>query len=458
MVQIKQSLLSVFRRKNKTKNMIENFIDSALIIDDQPSEVTNLISLLEGKQILTKHYTPDYLLGNEIIIKNRKIIFLDLYVNEAEANPSGQIALIRKIFKKCIGKNFGTYGIVLWTKHLTVDGELSNDYKEFIEKFKNNNDEYTLPLFIVGLDKAKYIGQGHFNNLLADLDSALKNNTAASFFIEWDSLVKNGKDNAITNIFSLVKNYAKQEQDLKFILLKLAQNYTGIPSEKLAGYNLDHDAIKAFSDMLHYEIINSYSSPTTFLANPETITFSGSDADKTNIYAELNSKLLLDFTNTNQSVVIPGNLYEIIGENKSFCIDEISFKENKKLVTKKVTDLFKNIKHVALEVTPPCDFANKKNANRSRVISGLLCDLDFNPHTFFSAENYYTELFPIKLQNDNTIKIIIFDFRYFGSIDESLLKDAGKYKIMGKSKDKLFADILQKLSSHIARLGLSVVH
>ena len=53
---------------------------------------------------------------------------------------------------------------------------------------------------------------------------------------------------------------------------------------------------------------------------------------------------------------------------------------------------------------------------------------------------------------------MVFDLRYFGMLDESDLQDANKYKIIFKAKEKLFADILQKLSSYNARLGLSVIH
>ena len=43
-------------------------------------------------------------------------------------------------------------------------------------------------------------------------------------------------------------------------------------------------------------------------------------------------------------------------------------------------------------------------------------------------------------------------------IDDKDLKDASKYKILFRANPKLFADIIQKFSSHAARLGLSIVH
>jgi len=38
------------------------------------------------------------------------------------------------------------------------------------------------------------------------------------------------------------------------------------------------------------------------------------------------------------------------------------------------------------------------------------------------------------------------------------LKNSLEYKIIAKAKDKLFADVLQKLSSHTARLGIAILY
>ncbi len=52
----------------------------------------------------------------------------------------------------------------------------------------------------------------------------------------------------------------------------------------------------------------------------------------------------------------------------------------------------------------------------------------------------------------------IFDFYKFQTINESDLINKCKFKVIMKTKDKLFADILQKLSSHTARLGIAALY
>ena len=127
--------------------MIKNYIETVTIIDNTESEVEGLIKIFKKNNILYEYFHPIKFEGVKFKLKNRKLIFLDLYLNSSIAqNAASQISSIRNYFKKIIGKKFGLYGIVLWTKH-------PEDLKEFKEKIFSDGDEYTLPVFIVGLNK-----------------------------------------------------------------------------------------------------------------------------------------------------------------------------------------------------------------------------------------------------------------------------------------------------------------
>jgi hypothetical protein len=429
--------------------MIKNFIDSVLLIDDSKSEIEKLESFFKVNDIRVDFYSPTELDSKKDNFKNRKLIIIDLFLVDSDTLVNN-IARIRKYFTKFLGKQFGNYGVVLWTKHV-------ESLDEFRDKIKLDKDFYSLPLFIIGLDKTKYIAAGNYDDVIQDLEIEIEKNAGANFFVRWDSLVSNGKDSAINQIFDLVKDYKKQDEDLKFILLKLAQNYTGIPVSKLNEHSLEHDAIKAMSDMLHYEITSSFNTKSNLFDNIEAIKFSGDSSEQFKIFAKLNSRLLLDFTNINQKTVIPGSVYEIIKKDNSNIIQEVSHRESGQTILTKVKDVLKNVKDIIIEVTPPCDFSNDKKSKRSRFISGLMFDYDKEAKKYFSGDGFYTELFPINIQNDVNMKMIVFDFKFFNSINENELEDVNSYKILYRVKDKLFSDILQKLSSHIARLGLPII-
>ena len=418
--------------------MVEKFIDSVLIIDDKENEIKELQNILESKDIWVKYKNPKVCTSK---LRNRKIIFLDIYLSETSTELKGHISEIRKILKTIIGKNFGTYGIVVWTNHF-------HHIDTIKEKIHSDKGQYDLPLFICGLDKQKYLRDGYVN-LLDDLEAELKNNFAANFFINWSILVNQGKDKALTDIFNLASDYQKQNNNLEFLLFKLAQNYTGIPIDKIDDYPLSVDAIKAFNDMLVSEV-NAVSKNLSFFSSSNAIKYTDSEngivlaetkkiksEELYNIFAEINSHLLIDQVHFSQDKVIPGNVYEVIKDDDRF----------------KHPALPDSAKPIIIEMTPPCDFSNDKS-KKPRVLAGYF--YDFNGKKPLN-ENFYKELFPVKIKEFDKSQIVIFDFSILGIVDEDDLKDSNKYKILFRAKDKLFADILQKMSSHTARLGLSII-
>jgi hypothetical protein len=466
--------------------MIEKFIDSVLILDDVAEEVTGLKSHLEQKDIWVKYFSPTTLRQQTNKLKNRKLIFLDLHINSSlpSTDNAGHISTIRSLFTDKIGLGFGTYGIIMWTAY-------PDEVYLLKERMQKDSSKYDIPLFIIALDKNKYLKDG-WNDLFTDINTALEQNLAASFFIQWNDFVKTGKDNAILNIYNLSNDYSLQDQNLRFILLQLAKNYSGVPSENLATHNLTQDAFKAFSDMLHYEILSAsnnsnflfngvtelyykykldeqihyeYSSNNHLTGNsdkksiyknavvlskkekkeePQLTPINNLEKELLEIYSTINSKLLLDNNNLNQSIVIPGNVYSVISDSP-FKIPADQRPANSQAII--------------IEVTPPCDFSNGRKGGISRIISGFICDYDLaNIDSYLKGENVYKEFYPVFTENNKLSKIVVLDFKYFGSTQENDLKNSAKFNLIFRTKDKLFADILQKLSSHTARLGLAVIH
>lgn len=463
--------------------MVEDFIDSVLIIDDKKEEIDGLKSYFEEKDVWVTYFNPpkDKQEIDSISkpFKNRKLLFLDLRIDETKETIDNISVIIRPLLRKVISLNYGGYGIVMWTKH-------ERHIIEFKKRIQKDKDKYELPLFVCGLDKHKYLKNG-YDNLLTDLKEEFKKNFAANFFITWSILVNQGRDNAIKEIFNLVPNYQKQNINLEFLFFKLAQNYTGIHIDEInENYPLIRDAFKTFNDLLvafinqspcksdikikyedNYFITTSnehaYYSRNQLTTNKKKLLIKKIqledenwilgkeltnnektedllnyiDKEITKLYSNINRKSLIDQTDIKQDVIVPGNVYEIKANNSPFIHPEVS----------------ENAIPIIIELTPPCDFSNK-NRLKPRVASGYIKKYDRN--NLPTKEKYYKEFWPIAI-NDEEPKTIIFDFSILGFVEEDDLKDETKYKILFRTKDKLFADILQKMSSHIARLGLSII-
>jgi hypothetical protein len=464
--------------------MIEKYVDSVLIIDDVENEISGLREYLEKQDIWVKYYLPDDI-KKERNLKNRKLIFLDLFLSKtAGANVAGHISEIRNILTKAIGKEFGSYGIVLWSAHneeiKTLKQKINQDFQKEL---------YTLPLFIIGLPKTKYLKEG-FGAIFTDLDTEIDKNIAANFFIQWSNIVEKGRENAIANIYSLVNDFEKQDQNLKYLLFQLARNYTGIPLEDIIknGYPLHIDSLKAFNNMLDYEITELCDSSTDYYGKLEDIRYIGVDnliekfsegidekkyfenfeiikKEEDKIYANgteikqsllnkfdteirskksaLNFKMHFDDVNLIQDNVVPGNIYKIKDDASIFKMED--------------SDIPKGAIPIMIEVSPPCDYSIKKR-RKSRGVSGFICEITNKKLKDYSKEYNYKEVWPIEINGYSDPCMFIFDFRYFGSIEINELKNTEKYILMYRAKNKLFADILQKLAAHTSRLGLSIIH
>jgi DNA-binding transcriptional regulator GbsR (MarR family) len=493
--------------------MIENFIETATFIDDNPDETKDLQSIFKRKKIFFDYYHPKEFSKTRFKLKNRKLIFLDFELNPTINSSSGHISYIRRNFRKIIGKNFGIYGIIVWSKHIEY-------IEEFKEKISNDSGIYTMPLFIVGLNKTKYMREG-YKDIIKDIQSELSKNIAASFFINWTNNIEKAKTSAINDIFSLVQDYNIQNENLKFLLYHLARNKTGIHYDNLDGYSLHNDAYYAFNELLSYNVntlikgskcklfdelneikyqitvdeekicqnykeeyfkngdlvdsyklikeINSIKNKIKVIKeelgedpenqylqtrkkfwegelqplNNELKKYEELDKSLKKHFATINTKLLLD-EDINSKTIIPGNIYLIERDNNIL----ISDKKNESDIP------------IVIEMTPPCDFANgKKASEKVKVLGGFITKYSEGRKESLRGDAIYTEPHPLNLKAySNEEKMLAFDFRYIGIIKEKDLMNRQKYKLIYRAKDNLFADILQKMSAHTARLGLSVLH
>lgn len=260
----------------------------------------------------------------------------------------------------------------------------------------------------------------------------------------------------------MFENNEKKNENLESVLYSLALNYTGIPEGNTVNYDLQKDLIKSLMDTLQFEITNSYSGVKELFQNCGSLNFKGAAEEKSVVFSKLNSLLLLDTHNLSQDSPIPGNIYEITDSKSPLYIKELSSKAG--IIELDTHEDFKELKkrRICIEITPPCDFAQNKKQSLSRIVGGL--QMDFNKDILkggksrFKGDNFYSFLYPVNIEGFEKPQMIIFDFYRFQTINECDLRDPQKYRILMKTKDKLFADVIQKLSSHTARLGLAVLY
>jgi hypothetical protein len=184
--------------------------------------------------------------------------------------------------------------------------------------------------------------------------------------------------------------------------------------------------------------------------------FINDKVSKTNLNANINSCFFIDEVNLDPSVIVPGNIYKVKeNTNLKLNLDDYIRSAIKNTIDIKST-------HIAIELTPPCDAQNKKKLNR--LVGGVLCEIPDDK----IKDNWESLFDKQKCQGDKCYSIhylllngkictIIFDFRYLIGLDNETLLNSDQYELLFRAKPKLFADILQKFSSHASRLGISVL-
>lgn len=459
---------------------IEDVINRAVVIDNKEEEGSAIAKALSDADVHTDFILVDDGSIDEIntFIHPRELIVADLLLNENKNEAITNISRLIGIINKLQPKDSKFYGIIIWTKHK----ELAQDFLDRISRVVkiggekkdecNEEDEVITqvfltnpPLFILCLDKMGYMkdGRWNFNDLLQGINAKLTESKTAYFSLKWKQTINKSIENVTNDIFRLSTDYKKHEEELSYILKALSQNETG---EK-ENVNLAIGAYKAFDNLLHSElssIIRNENLPD--LSGVTENPYGDNISKLQEMSAKINTSLFIDSQNLNTQEVIPGNIYRILDSNSYLTVPsgevvEIPIKgEGDKYVRSKNY----NKVDIAIELTPPCDFTNKKIY--SRFVGGYVFDVPLGKNKVGKRDMVFDSpredkryaVSPIVVPGEDKVKCIVFDFRYLWTLNENEVLDNTKYALWFKAKPGLFADILQKFSSHSSRLGINDIH
>lgn len=424
--------------------LLTEFVNSILIIDDKDEEVEKLKVLLSQKDLYVIHEHPESLLQREKIHK-KDLVFLDFMLDDENSFKTILSSFVRPIFKKHFSDKF-PYGIVLWTKH--------EEYvEEFYERLKKDtlvDKKYTAPMFIVSLDKTKYLKDDNYSTVFKDIEMELFKSFSASFFINWNAKISSSIYSSVSDIYHLTGNYITQDADVKRIIYKLAINKVGVSNKEIKKYtknnSLSSDAYKAFDDLL-YSNLNHHEKKQLQLFHNYSLPDETSD-EKIKDAALVNTKIFLEKDELDKSIVIPGNIYKVL--------------RNDKYLKSELMD--EDCTMIAIELTPPCDYSQEKKRN-SKLIGGYIKEIkqeDGVPiektwNKFTQNFEYRYLLWPVCLGEDKNYCLIAFDFHCEKILSDSSVCNSNNFELLFRAKTPLFADILQKYSSNKARLGISAL-
>lgn len=416
-------------------NFVKEFVDSVVIIDDKENEILGLKKTLEGQDIWVTHFLPEDMLKINPI-RHRTLLFLDLHLIESGDFKGILSQYTRPILQKHFSNNYA-YGIVIWSLH---DDEISVFYEKIIED-SIKNKIYNAPIFIINLNKSKYYDSNDYSGIIDDLNNEILKSPAASFFMSWSISVSKALSNVVSDFFSLTPDFEDKDRKTLRNLYLLAKNYNGITDEPIANYPLHHDAYKAFDELMYSGLVSQQNDNIIEIFKEYNYSKDADYKEEIDNFAIINEKFHIENQLTHeQRYIIPGSIYENLINNEYL------------LVPKKPD----TAKSVAIELTPPCDFSEKKL--NSKLIGGFIVNLPDSEEEVIKITGkynkaYHYNIWPI-LAGGKKPQLMCFDFRCLLTIKDDEIKCKDKYKLILRAKHSLFSDILQKYSSHSARLGI----
>lgn len=436
---------------------IQDFADRVFIIDNREDEIIDLKRLCEEQDIDVTVFNPEIDDEPPTLKKNRQLIFVDLMLDEDASKAKSNLSRLIMLLSSLIPVDFGPYGLVVWTKHAEWEEELKGRIGKSVNMQQPqttiDDDEITgdmphlqvPPVFIITMNKNVYIEKNSYDTVLSDIEEQLKNSNAGYFFMSWTQSVNKARNKSISDVYSICKDYEHYDENISYLLYQLAKNHTGVNTG-----NLTVDSYKAFDELLYADLFVQQKDESNPPFEEEPAGTLAED-DKKKACGQLNAKMFIDMDAIVQNVVVPGNIYKLKGNATQIKIEDKARTKNDEAPA--------YISHdVAIELTPPCDFANKKI--NSRIVVGYVFEI---PNQLSNSQkktlvqnlkgDYYYVLKNIEI--GDSICYMVFDFRHLYTPKDEDLKNPDLFEVWFRAKPKLFADILQKFSSHASRLGLS---
>ena len=458
---------------------IEEVLNRAVVIDNIEEEGEAIVDALQKVDVPVDFIRIGSSEGEISAFKHpRESIFADLLLDDNISNLVPNISRLIDIIQRIQPECTKYYGIVLWTKHKEYSGQflkrIGNATARNAGANQESSDEEEIdtsvmlnsaPLFVLCMDKTSYQVEGswNFDRLLDDINTELQKSRIAYFSLAWRKLVNDSVENVLNDIYGLSSNFENHEECLSYILRELSRNETGEKEDT----NLTSGVYQVFDSLLNSEllsIVKNESLPdlSGITENP----FGGDVKTLHRLSAKLNSCFFIESNNLNTREILPGNIYRILDSNSPLILHKNQVED----VPVDVGDgIFKfentySRVNIAIELTPPCDHAYKKIY--SRFVGGYIFDIPIGEYTTGSKAKVYKfnksdkcyPIYPIFVPGDKNVKCIVFDFRCLWTLTDTEIKNEDKYKLWFKAKPGLFADVLQKFSSHASRLGLNDIH
>ncbi|WP_339885356.1 hypothetical protein [Polaribacter vadi] len=360
-----------------------------IIVDDKKDQLEKLGKAFfkNGLGCRTFEYSPEY----DSPLKNVRIAFFDINLTQRSVDHkydssteiikhnSSVFNDLARAINQYIAKDNGPFALIFWTANKDVIGA----FIEYVQNPRRGYNETPFPVFIGSIDKNEFTDETKTQDL-SDRILNIINDDSVKFLFDFEGIVNKSSSETINKFFNIIPK-GEIWGDSKEFIDNLGKVLSKLASSTLGFEYAKENPLKAVNESL-IPLLNSEISKAESNTNWETILSPLFAAERLSaltlpdqlIQQNVNAIFHLDDTDGNKEY--RGTVIEIDKNNKSvinsFNIDNYEFWVQKLLSIKEgredyKTELFKNSKLIAIEISAACDFSNKK-PRINKYILGLL--------------------------------------------------------------------------------------
>lgn len=408
-----------------------------VVIDDNSDEALPLINTLSKNRVPVSYFTGKVEQLPAQPLSDVRIVFLDIELGTKGQSNKTKVSTTVGVIKRIIDVN-SPYIMIAWTKYDDL-------IKEIKKSLKNNS-----PIFMLNLEKGK-CRDTNGNYDMSEIENRLKEELKKAgifhLFILWDNLVHKSAGEIVNDFSSFYPLNNDWDKRTSIAFYNLAMAYSGLSVNPANTDAMIKNALLAFNGTFLDTLENNIR--YTGLGEKQIKVVSGNVEAK--IAAKINTRLLCVMSGKSGKPE-PGNVYKLDAlntANKDKIKVKISELFNSKISKyKEKNKLYRQLKHIFLEVSPVCDYAQKK-WRVHRVLPGLLWPHEYE-RTIKKAE-FYIYRTPL-LEIDNNLYILVFDLRHLTSLNFNELQNK---KPLFRIRHELLVDIQAYTARHINRPGVT---
>lgn len=411
-----------------------------VVIDDKPDEALPLIEALSKQNIPLNYFNPTSENLPDEPLSGVRVIFLDINLQEYQghADDKTKASTAAGFVKKIIGTVKSPYLLLIWAKH--DDSEILNYLLDYLK--------FNPPLLMKSLQKSECKEADYSLELiLHKITTEVDDGSFFHILTMWENLVHQSAAETIGNI-SNDSDDVIQDWNIKLgsLFYALAEANAGINVEEMDNIGVIKNSILPFNSIFIDVLENNLHvyNNTNITEKIDFCTCKRKLSD--DLKAEINSKLLLNQINE-YCLPMPGNIYEVETSDEIFNLDVNDILNSSYLQTSKLLD---EIKYIILEVSPLCDYSNKK-WKVHRVALGFLLPQEHIKSIKKADYIYVSSLLNCRIDGIKKNYKLILDLRYFTSVSFDYLKSKVP---LYRAKHQFLIDIQQKISTHISRPGV----